>query len=55
MLTYAKAIVGALIAGLGSLATGLGDGSLSPQEYLYAGIAFLAGLGIVAAVPNKGS
>lgn len=49
----AKSIVGALIAGLGSLATGLGDGSLTAQEYIYAAIAALVGLGIIYTVPNK--
>jgi hypothetical protein len=52
MQAYLKAIVAALIAGLGALATGLGDGSLSAQEYIYAAIAFLVGLGAVWAVPN---
>lgn len=52
-MNYAKAIVGALIAGLSAISTGLADGSLSPQEYVTAAIAFLIGLGVVYAVPNK--
>lgn len=48
-----KAIVGALITFLGSLATGLGDGSLTAQEWIYAGIAGLVALGAVYGVPNK--
>lgn len=53
MLAYAKALASALIAGLTGIATGLADGGLSAQEYVYAAIAFLVGLGLVAAVPNK--
>ena len=53
MLGYAKAIVSGLIAGLSTLATGLADGALTAQEIIYAAIAFLLGLGIVYAVPNK--
>jgi hypothetical protein len=50
---YFKAFVGGLVAGLTALATGLGDNALSAQEYVTAGIAFLVGLGVVYAVPNK--
>lgn len=52
---YLKAITAALVAGLGVLASGLDDGGLSAQEWLYAAIAFLVGLGAVYTVPNKGS
>lgn len=53
MLAYAKSIIAGLISGLSAISAGLGDGSLSAQEYVTAGIAFLVGLGLVAAVPNK--
>lgn len=49
---YAKALTGALVAGLTGIATALDDGSVSAQEYVYAAIAFLVGLGAVWAVPN---
>lgn len=55
MQAYFKAIVSGLIAGLTALATGLGDNALSAQECVTAGIAFLVGLGVVYAVPNKPS
>ncbi|HET9866436.1 MAG TPA: hypothetical protein VFQ06_04020 [Nitrospira sp.] len=53
MAHYAKAIVGAFIAGLGALVTGLADDALSNSEWLIATIAFLIALGGVWAVPNK--
>ena len=53
MAKYAKAIVGALVAGLGALVTGLTDNTLSTAEWLVAAIAFLTALGVVWAVPNK--
>jgi hypothetical protein len=54
---YAKSIVAALIAGLGSLATALnpdekGVSSVTAQEWLFAVIAFLVALGGVAIIPN---
>lgn len=51
---YLKAIVAALIAGLGSIATALGDNAISAQEWVTAGLAFLVALSAVWAVPNKG-
>ena len=49
---YLKAIVSALIAGLGVLATGLNEG-LTAQELVYAAIALLAAFGATFAIPNK--
>lgn len=51
-LPYLKAITGALATGLGSLALGISDGSLTPQEYIYAAVAALTALGAIWAVPN---
>lgn len=48
-----KAIVGALIAGLGSLSQALDDGSVDAQEWIAVVIATLAAFGVVWAVPNK--
>lgn len=50
--TYAKAVVGALVAGGGAIATALEDGAISAQEGVLAGVAFLVALGVVWAVPN---
>lgn len=50
---YLKAVVAGLIAAGGSLVTALGDNALSSQEIVTAVVAFLVGLGVVAAVPNK--
>jgi hypothetical protein len=56
---YAKAIVGALIAGLGALSTALttnapGEATLTGGEIVVAVIAFLTGLSLTALVPNAG-
>lgn len=50
---YLKAVVGALVAGLGVLATGLDDDVVSGQEYIYALIAFLTALTVIWATPNQ--
>jgi hypothetical protein len=50
---YAKAIIAALIAGLGILGEGLTDGSLSGQEWIAAAVAALVALGGVYLVPNR--
>jgi len=51
---YLKALIAALIAGLSVIASALGlDGALSPQDFVYAGIAFLVALGAVFSVPNQ--
>ena len=53
MMAYAKAIVALLIAGLGSVVTALGDGTLSTQEIVVAVLAAVVALGAVWGVPNK--
>jgi hypothetical protein len=51
---YAKAVIGALVAGIGVLVTGLstGDDGLTTAEVLVAVAAFLTGLLAVWATPN---
>lgn len=49
----AKAIVGALVAGLTSLHQSLDDGGIVSQEWVAAGIAALVALAAVWAVPNS--
>lgn len=49
---YAKAIVAALIAGLGSLASSMDDG-LTGQEIVGSIVTFLVAAGVVWGVPNK--
>lgn len=51
--TYAKAILGALIAGLGALATALTDEKVTSGEWVAVAIAALTALGVVYAVPNQ--
>lgn len=50
-MTIAKALVAALIAGLGALSTALPDG-ITAQEWVTIVIATLLGLGVTYAVPN---
>jgi hypothetical protein len=50
---YAKAIVAALISGLGALGTAYTDGEVSAQEWIAVASAFLVALGVVFGVPNK--
>lgn len=50
---YAKAVVGALVAGLTSLGTALTDGSVNASEWVSVALAFLLGLGIVYAAPKN--
>lgn len=50
---YAKAIVAALTAGLGSLGTALADDTVTRVEWVGVGLALLGALGIVYLVPNK--
>jgi hypothetical protein len=52
MTKYAKAIVGAAVAGLTSLQAALDDGGITAQEGVTAAIATLVALGLVWAVPN---
>lgn len=49
---YAKAIVGALIAGLSALGIALDDGAVTYQECVTIAIAALTALATVWAVPN---
>ena len=49
---YAKAIAGALTAGLTAAATALTDGSIDPVESITIAIAVITALGVVWAVPN---
>ncbi len=49
---YAKAVVAALISGLGSIATALGDNVISGQEWVTSVIAFLVALGAVFGIAN---
>lgn len=44
---YAKAIVGAIIAALGSLQTAMLDGTIQPVETVGVAIAFVSTLGVV--------
>lgn len=53
MSVYAKAFVGALVAALTSIATGLDDGALSAQEWVTAAVALLVAFAAVWATPNK--
>lgn len=48
---YAKAVVGALVAGLTALLPSL-DGGVTAAEWVTAVVAFLVALGVVWAVPN---
>ena len=50
---YAKALIGALVAGLGSLQQALDDSLVTSQEGTGVAIAFLSGLALVWAIPNK--
>lgn len=50
---YAKAILGALVAGLGSLYQALDNGSVSAQEWVAVALATLAAGGVVLGVPNQ--
>jgi hypothetical protein len=50
---YAKAIVAAVAAGAASLATALGDGTVTATEGITAVLAVLAALGVTYRVPNR--
>ncbi len=50
---YAKAIVGALVAGLTALATAAGDGQINMGEGFAVAIAVVATFGGVFGVPNR--
>jgi hypothetical protein len=51
---YAKALTGAVIAGLTAIVTGLDDGGIDWQEIVTALIAFFVALGAVYQIPNRG-
>ena len=50
---YAKSLVAALVAALGVLFAALDNDHVTSQEWVNVAIAFLVGLGVVFAVPNK--
>ena len=50
---YAKALIGAAVAGLGAAGTALTDGSISGSEWVAIVSAALVTLGAVFGVPNK--
>lgn len=50
---YAKAVVGALVAGLTALATALADGNVTAAEAVTCVVAALVALGAVWATPNQ--
>lgn len=52
MSKYAKAVVGALVAGLTALLPAL-DAGVNAAEWVTAAVAFLVALGVVWAVPNR--
>jgi hypothetical protein len=49
---YAKAVVGAVIAGAGSLQVALLDNAVSTTEWIQIGSAFVVALGLVWGVQN---
>lgn len=51
--SVAKALTGALAAGLASLSAGLTDGSMSPSEWVTVAVAVLVAFSAVWAVPNR--
>lgn len=53
MRAYAKALVGALVAGLTALGTAAADGTLTGGEWVAAAVAALLALGAVWATPNR--
>lgn len=50
---YAKALVGALVAGLGSLYQALDNDAVTRQEWVAVALAVLASLAVVYGVPNR--
>jgi hypothetical protein len=50
---YAKAIVGFLVAGLGSVATAMADEVVTGQEWVTAILVAVGALGFVWGVPNR--
>jgi len=50
---YAKAVVAAALAGLGSLSTAMTDNHITGSEWITVGIFTLTALGGVWAIPNR--
>lgn len=50
---YAKAIVGAMLAGLAALATGLSDSVMTPVEWIMVATAVLTAGVAVFGIPNR--
>ena len=50
---YAKAIVGAAVAGLTALGTAMSDGQVTGEDWTRVVVAALVSLGLVYAVPNR--
>jgi hypothetical protein len=50
---YAKAVVAAVAAGAGTLATALQDDTVTTGEWVLVGLAVLGALGVTWAVPNR--
>lgn len=53
MREYAKALWGALVAGLGALSTAITDGSVTTAEWVTIASAAVIALGVIWGVPNK--
>ena len=49
---YAKALIAALVAGLGSLQVASADGKITPAEWIQVASVTVAALGLVWGVPN---
>jgi hypothetical protein len=49
---YAKAIVGALAAGLGALGIAQSDGHITGTEWVYVAATVVGSLGLIWGVPN---
>ena len=52
MTAYLKALIGSVIAGLGSLYQALDNGTVTAQEWTAVALATLAALGVIYGVPN---
>ena len=52
MISYLKALVGALVAGLGSLYQAFDDDRVTGQEWVAVALATLVALGTIWGVPN---
>lgn len=49
---YAKAVVGAILAGLSALAPTIADGQITATDWVLAAIATFSAFGMIWAVPN---